>query len=169
MRRIVAAVLVLVFASLPALAQMGNDDAVKIRERVIRFKMTRLIDVLDMDEATAEKFFVKYNLSQNAIREAQQSLDSAINELERAVNENNRPRIKELTELALSRHHVLQETIADMLRSVRPLLSEDQYARFLIFEGRFQEEIKKRLMERRNRDDDDGDRKSRMKRKRDRD
>lgn len=166
MRLMLVPALLLLLMAVSTYAQMG-DENIKIRERIMRFKMTRLIDVLDMDEATAEKFFVRYNLAQNAVRSAQQALDSVINELDKAVMDNNHARIKELTELSLRLHNELQSAIAEVFRSVRPVLSEEQYARFLIFEARFHDEVKKRLMERRGRGDRDDSQGKQRKRDRD--
>ncbi len=151
LRSVAFVVVLLLLMAVCAQAQEGG----KVRERVIRFKMTCLVEALDMDEPTAEKFFVRYNLLQNAVREAQKALDSTINELEKAVHDKNSARIREMTDLSIKRHAELQEAIAEVFRSVRPLLNDDQYARFLIFEARFQEEVKKRLMEMRERGDGD--------------
>ncbi len=155
----------LLLATIGAQAQMGGEEGIRIRERVMRFKMARLIEVLDMDEATAEKFFVRYNLSQKVVKNAQQSLDSTINELEKAVHDNNRARIRELSDLSVKKHAEFQDAIAEVFRSVRHVLSEDQYAKFLIFEARFQEEVKRLIMERREKmGDDDSPRKNKRRR-----
>lgn len=143
---------VLVLLSLSARAQDWNDDedeprAVRIRERINQLKKARLIETLNFDETTAEKFFVRYNQAQRNIDSAQQALKETLKQLQRAVRQQKKSRIKELTDESLKRHADLQNAIAAMLTDMRPLLDETQYAKFILFEARFQEEVRRRLME----------------------
>lgn len=140
----------LVFLALPVKAQEWDDDeppAVRIRERVNQLKKVRLIETLDLDETTAVKFFVRYNQAQQAIDSAQQALKQTIDQLQRAIRQQKKSRIKELTDESLKRHADLQNAIASMLADMRPLLDEERYAKFIVFESRFQEEMRRRLME----------------------
>lgn len=150
--------------SLGTVTQAQDDDdgppAAHIRERLMQVKKMKLIEVLDMDEATAEKFFVKYNLAQNAIETAQKNLDTTLKALHAAIDNNDAARMRELTDRSLKSHAVLQDAVAAMFTSVRPVLSEVQFAKLIVFEARFQEEIRRRLMERR-RDRDDKPRRRR--------
>lgn len=142
---------VLLLLSLPAKAQDWNDDddppAVRIRERLNQLKKARLIETLNFDDATAEKFFVRYNQAQRSIDSAQQALKETLKQLQKAVRQQKKSRIKELTDESLKRHAELQNSIAAMLTDMRPLLDETQYAKFILFEARFQEEVRRRLME----------------------
>lgn len=141
----------LLIIGLSGVVPAQDDDsippAVHIRERMMQVKKMKLIGVLDMDEATAEKFFVKYNLAQNSIEEAHRTLDATITELQQAIAANETARIRELTEKSLKNHAALQDAVANMFVSVRPVLSEAQFAKLIVFESRFQEEVRRRLME----------------------
>ena len=170
LRRFLVLVPILMLGLLGNVPAQDDDDgppAVHIRERMMQVKKIKLIGVLDMDEVTAEKFFVKYNLAQNNIEEAHKALDGTLTELQQAIAANETARIKELTDKSLKNHAALQEAVGNMFTSVRSVLSEVQFAKLIVFESRFQEEVRRRLMEmnrerRRDRDDDDKPKKRRQ-------
>lgn len=124
-----------------------QQEGGKAKKQIDQLKKLKLIEALNLDDAAAEKFFVRYNSEQKKVDEARKSLDDAMNDLDKAKSSGNSDRIKQLTQQTLDKHKQLQDASTEMLRSVREVLNEKQYADFLVFEAKFQEQIRKALLD----------------------
>ncbi len=120
------------------------------KAKIEQLKKLKLIEKLDLDDATAEKFFVRYNGGQKKVDEARKALDEATNELDKAKASGNNDKIKQVTETMLQKHKGLQDATNEMLKSIRGVLTEKQYAEFLVFEAKFPEILRKSLQERKD-------------------
>lgn len=118
-----------------------QQDAAKAKKQIEQLKKLKLIEALNLDDATAEKFFVRYNAEQKKVEDARKALEDAINDLEKAKSSGNTEKIKQLTQIMLDRHKNLQDANNEFLRSVREVLNEKQYADFLVFESKFQKQL----------------------------
>ena len=107
-----------------------------------RFKLA----TKEIDDTTAEKFFLLYNAGQKKIKESRKSLDEAINELSKAKG--NSKKVNQLIEKILQKHKNSQDATNEMLKSIRNIFTKRQYAEFLIFEESFPEILRKSLQER---------------------
>ncbi len=138
---------IILMAALLAVSVEGQQ-ARRAKQRLVQFKKLKLIETLNMDEATAEKFFVVYNLAQNKIDSAKSALDSAVQNLHEAI-EHSRPEdeIASLTDQVLQGHAAVLAAYDDLLRRAKQSLDTVQYARFIIFETKFNDEVRRRLME----------------------
>ena len=120
------------------------------KAKIEQLKKLKLIEKLDLDDATAEKFFMRYNGGQKKVEEARKALDEATNELDKAKASGNNERIKQLTEQMLQKHKNSQDATNEMLKSIRGVLSEKQYAEFLVFEAKFPEILRKSIQDRKD-------------------
>jgi multidrug resistance efflux pump len=120
------------------------------KSKIEQLKKLKLIEKLDLDDATAEKFFMRYNGSQKKVEESRKALDDATNELDKAKAGGNTEKIKQLTEQMLQKHKQLQEATNEMLKSIRIVLNDKQYAEFLVFEAKFPEILRKSLQDRKD-------------------
>jgi hypothetical protein len=111
------------------------------KKQIEQLKKLKLIEALNLDDATAQKFFVRYNTEQKKVDEARKALDDAMNDLEKAKSSGNGDKIKLSTQQTLDRHKQVQDASNEMLRSIREVLNDKQYADFLVFEAKFQEQI----------------------------
>ncbi|TAE29896.1 MAG: hypothetical protein EAZ92_05655 [Candidatus Kapaibacterium sp.] len=149
---VLVSVFLLVWGNASAIA-MGAPKA-KQQEggeaKIKQLKKLKLIEKLDLDDATAEKFFVRYNGGQKKVEEARKALDEATNELDKAKASGNNDKIKQVTESMLQKHKNLQDVTNEMLKSIRGVLTEKQYAEFLVFEAKFPEILRKSLQERKD-------------------
>lgn len=128
---------------------LAQPDPGKARQRLAQFKKLKLIEVLDLDEQTAEKFFIRYNEGQKKIDQARLELQQSVRELQDAV----RAKVSDAELNAKSDHVVKQmqqlaQAMTERLAAVRPLLSPQQYAKLVVFEVRFTEALQRTLMQR---------------------
>lgn len=121
----------------------------KPAERLAQLKKFKLIETLDLDEATAEKFFVRYNEGQRKIDRARRDLRTAIEELQAAIRANvSDAELNAKTQSAMKALQELSSATLERLESVRSLLSPQQYAKLVVFEVRFFEHLQRALLER---------------------
>jgi hypothetical protein len=125
----------------------GSTANKKAKQQISQLKKLKLIEALDLDNATAEKFFLIYNSEQKKVDEARKVLDDAMQDLDKAKDAGNSDKIKQLNEQTLVKHEQFQKASSDLLRSVRGVLNEKQYAEYLVFESRFQDQLRKTLMD----------------------
>ena len=135
-------------AQTPA-GQPQQEGQGKAKQQINQLKKLKLLEDLDLDEATAEKFLVRYTAEQKKVEDARKALDDAMRDLDKASHSStqNAEQVKQLTENALKKHSTLQTTTTDMLQGLRSLLSEQQYGKFMVFESKFQEQVRKALLE----------------------
>lgn len=127
-----------------------QQEGGKAKKQIDQLKKLKLIEALNLDDAAAEKFFVRYNTEQKKVDEARKSLDDTMNELDKAKSSGNSEKIKQLTQQTLDKNKNLQNASNEMLRSVREVLNEKQYADFLVFEAKFQKQLKEILENKRD-------------------
>ncbi|GBD06099.1 hypothetical protein HRbin20_01701 [bacterium HR20] len=121
----------------------------KPAERLAQFKKLKLIETLDLDEKTAEKFFVRYNEGQKKIDQARHDLRTAIGELEAAIRANvSDAELTAKTQAATKALQQLSSATLERLESVRSLLNPQQYAKLVVFEVRFIEGLQRAMLER---------------------
>ncbi|MBK9246773.1 MAG: hypothetical protein IPM69_01335 [Ignavibacteria bacterium] len=126
------------------------DDRPKAKERIEQLKKMRLIDILDMDETTAEKFFIKYNNLQKKIEDAKSELQEAVSDLERTVRAKSSKsgEYYRKSDFVLEKQNLLNTSVSDKIKSMRTFLTEEQYAKFIVFENNFAAQLQKMLLER---------------------
>jgi len=144
----------MVWLSSPLLlsAQQFNkfEDRPRAKEKIEQLKKMRLIDILDMDEPTAEKFFTRYNQLQRKIEDAKIELQDAVSDLERSVRAKagKTGDYYRKADIILEKQNALNAAVADKIRAMRSLLTEEQYAKFIVFENNFAAQLQKMLLER---------------------
>ncbi len=127
---------------------LSAQSASRARERLEQFKKLKLIETLDLDDKTAEKFFVVYNNGSNKVEQTKEELDAALTDLYQALEADaGEAQIKVKTDFALVKHEATLKAVSEMMTSVRKVLSPDQFARYIIFEARFHKEVRRQIME----------------------
>lgn len=121
----------------------------KAKKQIGQVKLLKLVELLNLDGAAAEKFIVRYNTEQKKVDEARKSLDDSMKELDKANNAGNSDKIKQLTQQTLDKNTQLQNATNGMLRSMREILNEKQYADYLVFEAKFQKQLNELLQNKR--------------------
>lgn len=153
LRLILPAATALAFAAAapPAQAQMPP----KAKERVEMLKRTRLTDVLYLNEQEAGKFFAKYDQLNKKAEDAREAMRAAVEDLEHAVQKKSDDLVKK-SDAVFDKQTAYNNAIIEKLRALKPLLTDEQYAKLVIFEHNFPLQLQKMLMKRaRNGKDDD--------------
>lgn len=132
-------------ASIIALAQ----PAFRAKERITKFKKMRLLEVLDLDEQTSNKFLSKYNSAEKLIGEKRDKLQDAILDLEYLLHKKAKKEdIQKQSQIVMDAQRDLMNTMFEQQKEIKSVLSDEQFAKYLIFENRFREEIQKFLIRR---------------------
>ncbi len=138
-----------VFALFIVASVVYSQPAFRAKERIAEFKKIKLLEVLDLDEKTSEKFLAKYNSAEKAIRDKQDKLDEAILDLEYLVRKNSsKDEISKQTQKVLELQKELANTMFEQQKELKSVLNEEQFARYVIFENRFRERLQKAIIDR---------------------
>lgn len=134
---------------LTATVLFAQSERGKAHQRLAQFKKLKLIEVLDLDEQTAEKFFIRYNEGQKKIDQARLELQQLVRELQDAVSAKvSDAELSAKSDQVVKRMQQFAQAITERLTAVRPLLSPQQYAKLVVFEVRFTEALQRTLLQR---------------------
>lgn len=117
------------------------------KERVNNLKRVRLSDILGLRGSEADNFFAKYDQLQMKVDAARNTLREAVAELERATQKKSED-INKKGETVFEKQDAYNNTIADKIRALKPLLTDEQYAKLIIFEHNFPLHLQKMLIKR---------------------
>lgn len=124
------------------------EDRPKAKERIEQLKKIRLIDILDLDENSAEKFFARYKQYQKKVEESLSNLREAVADLENSVRSKTNKDYTRKADLVIDKQAELANAISEKLRAMKSILTEEQYAKFIVFESNFAAQLQKMIMER---------------------
>ena len=122
-------------------------------ERLQSLKKVKLLEVLDLNEAEADKFIIKYNELEKSINENLKALDRATDEIRKAVQDEDYKNIDKLNADYIKANNELTKSIQFKIESMSKILSKENFAKYILFERRFQEEVQKQIMEKRQEQD----------------
>ena len=146
--------ILIIFLSLSftSYSQQDRGNLLKQRNRIHQLEKLKLIEVLDMDENTSIKFFARRNEMQNQIESLQDKADDLLLNLEKTINSNDKDNevtqrqiINDLMNMRAKIEHVKKQFID----SLGDILSTDKIAKYLVFEQKFREEIRRIILDRR--------------------
>lgn len=132
-------VLVLSFFQFAAQAQPQ-----RARERVQTLKKVKLVEILNLNEAEADKFLAKYSGYENRINEKRQAMQNAMSELNQSLK-GDKSGLKAKSENILKLQEEMQNLQLEKIRGMRSSLNEEQFAKYLLFERSFARELKMRM------------------------
>lgn len=111
-------------------------------------KKVKLLEELNLNESESEKFLIKYNSAENLIIEKQENFKKALDDLELAMkNKKSEKEILELTNKVVDAHNELLKARAKKIEEVKKVLNNEQFAKFLVFEKNFMEQIRDLMKE----------------------
>ncbi|MBI5731356.1 MAG: hypothetical protein HY963_09480 [Ignavibacteriales bacterium] len=126
--------------------RQGNDQ--RPLQRIEQWERIKLIDVLNLNEETAIRFFARRNENQKKMKEILDQRDDAIRDLENEIRNGNQndALYKEKVNALLSLENNIGKERENFLRSLSDLLSPLQIAKMVVFESRFRKEVRETLM-----------------------
>jgi len=117
-------------------------------EKFRTLKKVKLLEELNLNESESEKFLIKYNSAENLIIEKQENFKKALDDLEIAMkNKKSVKEILELTNKVVDAHNELLKARAKKFEEVKKVLNNEQFAKFLVFEKNFMEQIRDLMKE----------------------
>ena len=146
-RSVCCFVAVLVLRIVPATAQPSASTEPRALERIEQLKKVRMIDALDLSEDQSVKFFSRLHERDGAREGLRQKKMAALDKLERMVRNDVKseeysgvfPELNELDQKLLDLDQKFFESLSD-------ILSEEQRAKFMLFERQFHRELQDALM-----------------------
>jgi transposase len=136
-------IITVVFLAFGAILQA--QPAHKAKERVDQMKKIKLLEILELDDATTDKFLAKYSTYEKKIDEKRRELDELSDEIKLELRKNSSDKLKELTKKFLQLQNEMFDLIQAKINDMKSILSEKEYAKFLIFENDFPKELQKIL------------------------
>jgi hypothetical protein len=114
------------------------------KQRLERWKTLRLLEELKLDENTGSQFLARYTVYNRRIDSLLQQLDNTAQRLALALQNSNaaEERQRSLQEMLRQQKELLQ-LLQHRTEALRPLLSEEQFARYILFEYRFPREVER--------------------------
>ncbi|MBK7032136.1 MAG: hypothetical protein KA339_06605 [Candidatus Kapabacteria bacterium] len=127
----------------------GPPPREKMMQKIEDLRKMRLLDVLNLQGDQVEKFFSAYNRYQGAVINAKKDLDRKAIDLREATESGaDESVLKGKTDAVLAAMKVFEEAINKRHAEVKSLLNVRQYATYIAFEARFQEELTRLIMQR---------------------
>lgn len=125
----------------------------KAKERISMLKKIKLIEVLDLDEKESDKLIVKYSAWENKIEEQMKNFDDAEDDLRKAIKSDKLENIKKQSDNFIKARANILKIADDRDKDMKSILTEVQFAKYLIFEKKFRKELGEQIMKkRRNRE-----------------
>ncbi len=118
-----------------------NQPSNKAMERIQQIRKIKLIEVLDLDEGTAEKFFFKDNQNGKKFEMLRREIDIITNELDKSLREGQQNDIRKKSDIMFNKMTELMTVHIDRLKSAKQILPEEKFAKYLVFESKFRKEI----------------------------
>lgn len=152
MKTISMITLLLCLAS-PLAAQKWMDDGEsyqdRMREKVEDLRKMKLLEVLDLKDDQVEKFFAAYNKHTKRILDLREKVQEDARELQSMIKKGapDADMVSATTNLRNTMKELGQEFDA-RFESVKPTLKLNQFAKYVVFEARFQDELQRMVMKR---------------------
>jgi hypothetical protein len=140
--------------ALPA-QDMQSPPQGKAFERVEQFKKMRLIELLNLDEQTAIRFFALYNENQKQLREIRQEQVQALGAIQKLrKSEAADAEYGKVVDQLRALESKLNDTKTKYIDEIKQVLTAKQLAEYLVFEFRFQQNLRELVRDmQRNRQD----------------
>lgn len=126
--------------------RQGKDQ--RPLQRIEQWEKIKLIDVLNLNEDTAIRFFTRRHENQKKMKEILDQRDDAIKSIEDEIKNGNQndAAYKDKVNALLSLENNIRKERENFIRSLSDLLSPMQIAKLVVFEHRFRKEVRETLM-----------------------
>lgn len=149
-RRHILFVVLLCLTGVSAISQadVKDENSREFRERIQRMKLNKLVEILRLNDEKELDFRKTYAEQQRKVESAREALDAATKKLQDLVQADApSAQLTSATDETTRAVSAMIRTQEQRSQAVRPLLTPAQYARYVLFELRFQE-ILRRIMKR---------------------
>lgn len=123
-----------------------------MREKLKHLEKIKLIETLDMDEETTLRFFSRKNELEKKIDSLTEQAEQVINQMEiifKAGKVYTEAELKSLINEVNTIHSEVEKEKSNFINSLDDIFTTEQIAKFIIFERRFKDELKKAMFKER--------------------
>ena len=107
------------------------------------FRSLKLIDVLNLDEETTLRFFVRQNKFRNMMEVNKKEAKKLLRKMKRLIEVGNKKdELKNTIDSYLDLGEKIATQKSDFIKSLNDILTEKQIAKLLVFEMKFREDIR---------------------------
>lgn len=119
----------------------------RAKQRLEQWKTLRLLEELGLDESTSGQFLARYTAYNRRIDSLLQQLETTAQRLTLALQNPSslEERQRSLQEMLRQQKELLR-LLQHRTEALRPLLSEEQFARYVLFEYRFPRELERAVL-----------------------
>jgi len=140
--------------SLSILAQdMGQEERMHKRrapmKKIEELEKIKLLDVLNLDEATSVKLFTRRNQNRTKIWDIEDKINEDLQNIELEVKKGKDmdvSKIQKLNEDYCNLSMDVEKEKMSFIRSISDILTPEQIGKYIVFERRFREDIRALLM-----------------------
>ncbi len=126
--------------------QIDGQADTQVRRQLEQIKIWQMTKEMNLPTAKAEKFFPLYNKYNQEMRSITSERKTAINSLDSAVDSHAAdPVIRDHVKHVLSLDNELANTHMRFIKSLGDILSPTEIAKYMVFEQRFDREIRQRI------------------------
>lgn len=108
----------------------------------------KLLEILDLDEDMAIKFFARRNKSRDTVHEIMKEKDELLKKIESSLKNNETSNYKKLYQSLLDNEVKMHKERRRFLTSLDDILTTEQIVKVMLFEHKFREDVKDLLIER---------------------
>lgn len=145
-RSLLMTVLVVVLVCLPALSQQGRWREGRPMERIDRLKKVRLIEFLELQEEESARFIARLNEHEKSRRDLQKEKGDALDRLEQLLEK--KADVQDLQK-GIGEVEAINAKVGEENRKffsgLSDILSVEQRAKMLLFERRFEKELREAI------------------------
>jgi|GEM_PF-2355211 len=153
MKKLLAFILIIITLSVGLNAQSGNQ----FRERVKTLKKVKMLEHLDLSTEKADQLILEFNSIEDRMEDANRLLKEAVKSLEAKIKESENDaekaklsadQLRELSNDVKQKTEALLNLQKQKMEEFEKILDDFEFAKFIIFEHKFREELEKRLSNR---------------------
>ena len=129
----------------------GPPQKKELREKINMMRIWKLTEVLDLNEETASRLFPVLHKYKKERDELKHDMKITAKELEKAVNTGSDEEIRNILRGIKQSRDKLRGIEDKELAELRDILTVQQQAKYILFHQKFKRQIKKRLLQERER------------------
>lgn len=138
---------IILFLILLILPASYSQDKMKMHKnrmnKLEQLERLKLIDVLDLDEETTLRFFVRQKELRNRMEEYKKEGVKLLTKMKYLINnDDKKDELKSTTDYYLALGEKIANKKIDFVKSLSDIFTEEQIAKLLIFEMKFREDIR---------------------------
>jgi hypothetical protein len=152
MRSLYLLIAIILFTTVASFPQHDREKMMKQKSKLHQLEKIKLIEALNLDEETSLRFFARRNEMQQEVDQLENRADDILKDLEESLNANEKATgatQRQLINELLNIKTKIEKVKKQFITSLSDILSTEQIAKYIVFEQKFREEIRKIIFDRR--------------------